>query len=369
MEDKLNIGITHGDINGISYELIMKLNSENRLSELCTPVIYGSSKVAAYYRKTLNMENINFNSIQNHHEINAKRCNILNCINDEIKVEMGHPTRESEEAAMLAVKLAFDDLDSNKLDTVVMAPLSRESFHFERASSFLDYLSDRYRSEGIFPIFLGEHLKIGLATFSIPLAKVAEVLSGEAIYGKLKLYHETLRRDFTIIKPKIAVLSYNSLVGNMGRLGKEEEEIIKPAIENARESGIMALGPYDAATLFSSGDYKNFDAVFAMYYEQALLPFKMLEGIGGAVYIAGLPVVCTTTLHGAGFDMAGRGTADESGLRNALYMGMDIHRSRNIYDEASKNPLPHYEIGGNINESDMNVEQIAGLNEEVADTH
>ena len=361
MENRLKVGITHGDINGVAYEMVIKMMAENRICEVCTPVFYGSPKVAAYYRKNLSVENFNLNSIQSVRDANAKRCNVINCVDDAVKVESGKETPESDEAAMSVLKKALDDLDRKELDVLVAAPQGINSFKLENADGSVDFLSKRYDAKFGMPLLVGEKMRMGFVTTHVPFREIAEHLTAANVLSKLKTLDYCLKRDFSIRKPRIAVLGLNPHTGENCTFGEEEKAALLPAIEKARESGIMALGPYAADRLFCGTEYEKFDAVLSLYYDQGMVPFKAIEGVEGAVLMAGLPVVYTSTVSGAAYDIAGQGVADEQGLRKALYLAIDVFNTRMQNAALSRNPLPHYDVAGNTNESDMNVDQIAGV--------
>lgn len=367
MENRLKIGISHGDVNGISYELIIKMTAENRICEICTPILYGSSKVAAYHRKTLNIENFNLNSIQIPQEANAKRCNVINCVDDAVKVELGKETQEGDEVAMIALKEALDALDQHTIDAVVAAPQNVKSFGLENASGCPAFLAARYGVKDTMPLLVGAKMKIGFVTTHIPFKEITPHITAEHIGKKLKMLDNCLKKDFTIRKPRIAVLGLNPHTGENCTFGEEEQNIILPALERARENGIMALGPYAADNLFSGMEFEKFDAILALYHDQGMIPFKAIEGYEGAVLMTGLPVVYTSTVTGTAYDIVGKGEADESALRNALYLAIDVYNNRLQNEELATNPLQHYDVAGNANESDMNVEQIAGVKEEIED--
>ncbi len=359
MENRLKVGVTQGDVNGISYELIIKIMAENRICEVCTPILYGSSKVAAYHRKNLNVENFSLNSIQSAQDANSKRCNIINCVDDAIKVDLGRETPESDEAAMIALKIGLDDLDREGIDVLVGAPQGCNAFKPE--SGCPAFLAGRYDVKNVMPLLIGEKMKVGFVTTHVPFQEIASQITIANIYNKLRLLDSCLKRDFTIRKPRIAVLGLNPHTGEGCMYGDEEQNVIIPAIEKARNSGITAFGPYAADALFSGIEFEKFDVVLAMYHDQGMIPFKSIEGYGGAVLIAGLPVVYTSTVSGTAYDLVGKDLADESGLRNALYLAIDVYNNRKMNDDLQQNPLRHYDIAGNANESDLNVEQIAGL--------
>lgn len=362
MENRLIVGITQGDVNGIGYELLIKMMAENRICDVCTPVLFGSSKVAAYHRKVLNIENFSLNNIQRPRDANAKRCNIMNCVDDAIKVDLGQETAESDEAAKVALVAALDALDRKEIDVLVGGPQGCASF--QPASGCPDFFARRYESRNMMPLLVGEKMKMGFVTNHLPLGEVVAHMTFNAVYSKLKLLDNCLKRDFMIRKPRIGVLGLNPHTGEGCLYGEEEKNVLLPAIEKARENGIMALGPYAADGLFSGTAFEKFDVILAMYHDQGMIPFKTIEGNGGAVLLAGLPVVYTSTVHGMAYDIVGRGLGDESGFRNALYLAVDVYNNRMKNAELSRNPLKHYDIASNSNESDLNVEQIVGVKKE-----
>ena len=359
MDNRLLVGFYYFYVNGIGYELIIKMMAENKMCEVCTPVLFGSSKVAAYHRKVLNIENFNLNSIQKAQEANAKRCNIVNCVDDAIKVDLGQETAESDEAAMTALKVALDALDREEIQVLVGAPQGCRSF--QPAESCPAFLAARYDARNVMPLLVGEKMKMGFVTHHLPFREVSEQISINNIFYKLKLLNSCLQRDFTIRKPRIAVLGLNPHVGEGCMYGEEERNIIMPAIEKARNNGIMALGPYAPDSLFCGIEFEKFDVILAMYHDQGMIPFKTIEGNTGAVLLAGLPVVYTSTVHGTAYDIVGQGIGDESAMRNAVYLAMDVYQNRTMNEELTRNQLKHYDIASNSNESDLNVEQIAGV--------
>lgn len=367
MENRLRVGVTHGDVNGIGYELIIKMMAENKICEVCIPVLYGSSKVTAYHRKALNVENFSLNSIQNPQEANTKRCNVINCVSDDVKVDLGKETPESDEAAMIALKCALGHLDSKELEVVVAAPQGCGSFKAEGASGCMEYMAQKYETKNVMPLLVGEKMKMGFVTTHVPFKEISENITVSNLVAKLKVLDSCLKRDFTIRKPRIAVLGLNPHTGEDCLYGEEEKNIIAPAIAKVRELGIIALGPYAADALFCGNDFEKFDVILAMYHDQGMIPFKSIEGNEGAVLLAGLPVVYTSTVHGMAFDIVGQGIGDEIALRKAVYLGIDVYNNRKQNTELSRHPLPHYDIAGNANESDLNVEQIEGVRQETED--
>lgn len=362
MDNRVIVGITHGDVNGVGYELIIKMMAENKLCEVCTPLLFGSSKVAAYHRKALNVENFSLNSIQKADEANAKRCNIINCVDDAVKVDLGHETPESDEAAMIALRVALDALDNKGIDVLVGAPQGCASFAPE--SGCPGFFAKRYNVHEVMPVLVGERMRMGFVTDHLPFKHIAENITVDHVYTKLRLLDACLKKDFTIRKPRIAVLGLNPHAGENSLYGEEEKNIIIPAMEKARNNGIMALGPYSPDMLFSGVEYHKFDALLAMYHDQGMTPFKTIEGNEAAVLLAGLPIVYTSTVHGMAYDIVGQGTVDETGMRNAVYLAIDVYNNRKMNTELGANPLKHYHVNSNNNESDLNVEQIAGVKNE-----
>ena len=362
MEDRLVVGLTHGDVNGIGYELIIKLMTENRICEVCTPLLFGSSKVAAYHRKALNVENFNLNSIQRVQEANPKRCNIINCVDDAIKVDLGQETSESDEASMIALKAALDCLDRQEIDVLVGAPQGNRSFQPE--SGCAAFLASRYEARNTMPLLVGGKMKMGFVSDCLSFKEAGEQITFNNVLAKIKLLDLCLKRDFVVRKPRIAVLGLNPFNRENGMWGDEEKNVIIPAIEKARSNGIMALGPYAPETLFAGIEFEKFDVILAMYHDQGMIPFRVIEGNEGAILMTGLPVVFTTTVHGMAYNITGQGVADDTGLRNALYLAIDVYNNRKMNANLLANQLRHYDIASGNNESDLNVEQIAGVKEE-----
>jgi 4-hydroxythreonine-4-phosphate dehydrogenase len=344
--DKVRLGITHGDINGIGYEVIMKSLMDSRILEMCTPIIYGSPKVAAYHRKALDINNFSFNHILNIKEANPKRYNIINCIDDNIRVELGKSTPMAGEAAYMALETAVNDLKAGKIDALITAPINKENIQSNNFSfpGHTEFLAEEFESSEYLMLMVSNDLRIGVATGHVPVKDVASTITKDLILRKLRILHKTLLGDFSIHKPRIAVLGLNPHAGDNGVLGNEEEEIILPAIKKASEEGIVALGPYPSDGFFGSGDYKKFDAVLAMYHDQGLIPFKSFAFESGVNFTAGLPVIRTSPGHGTAFGIAGEGTASEESFRNAIYLAIDLFENRKQYKKLSNEPLQKYDI-------------------------
>ena len=340
-ERKIRVAITHGDTNGIGYEVIFKAFAEPEMLELCTPIIYGSPKVAAYHRKAMEME-ANFSIINKAEEAQDGRLNLLTTFDEEVKVELGTPSKEAGTAAFKALERAMEDYKKGLFDVLVTAPINKnniqsDQFHF---CGHTEYIEERVgNGKEALMILLNERLRVALVTTHLPIKDVAQAITKDNIIKKATILHESLRRDFRISKPRIAVLSLNPHAGDNGVLGKEEEETIIPAIQQLSESGINAYGPYPADGFFGSGSYTAFDAVLAMYHDQGLAPFKTVALEDGVNYTAGLPIVRTSPDHGTAYDIAGKGVADANSFRQAIYTAIDVFRNRANYDEPLANPL------------------------------
>ena len=335
---KIRVAITHGDTNGIGYELIFKTFAEPEMLELCTPIIYGSPKVATYHRNALEME-ANFTIIKDASEAQDGRLNLLPVFDDEIKVELGVPTEESGVAGLRAVDKALDDYRQGLFDVLVTAPIdNNEHFHFSGQSR---YIEDHLETEeqGL-SILINDELRIALATRNLPLRQVAESITKASIIKNTTLLFKSLRRDFRITCPRIAVLGLNPKAGDNGLLGSEEQEIILPAIDELVDNDIQAFGPYPADTFFGCNYTEHFDGILAMYYEQGLAPFRSLSSCHGITYTAGLPLVRTSAEIPDSLALAGKGIIDELPFRHAIYLAIDIFRNRINYDAPMTNPLP-----------------------------
>ena len=345
MREKLRIGITHGDINGISYEIMLKTLAESSITELFVPIIYGSSKVASYYKKVLNSENINglnLNIVNNAAEANTKRVNILNVVSDTtLKVEFGQSSAEAGASAAAALIAAANDLQNGKIDAIITCPINKyniqsESYNFPGHTEFFAH---RFNAVNTMMMMIGEVVKLGFATGHVPLKDVAKQLSKQLILDKLNVMNDTLRRDFVIRSPRIAVLSLNPHSGDGCLLGDAERTIIVPAVEEAKNNGMLAFGPYSSDGFFAAGMFAQFDGVLAMYHDQGMIPFKSMSYPGGVNYTAGLPVVRTSPAHGTAYDLAGKGKASPASFRDAMFLARDIFFNRSMQEEISENPL------------------------------
>ena len=348
-QNKIKIGITQGDINGIGYEVIIKALSDSRMTELFTPVVYGSPKVAAYHKKVLNFETFHFNQVRSASEADHYKVNIVNCCDDNVRVELGKSSSHAGEAAYLALEQAINDLKNGEIDALVTAPVNKENIQSEAFNfpGHTEYLAQHFDTKNPLMLLISDNLRVGVATGHLPLKDVPAAITKELILSKLKTLHYSLVSDFACTNPRIAVLGLNPHAGDNGVIGNEENEVIIPAIQSANQQGITALGPFAADGFFGSGQYTSFDAILAMYHDQGLAPFKALTFDKGVNYTAGLPVVRTSPGHGTAFDIAGENLASGESFTQAIYQAIDIVRNRAIYDEISSNPLPKYEVNNN----------------------
>jgi 4-hydroxythreonine-4-phosphate dehydrogenase len=338
---RLRVGITHGDFNGISYEIILKTLADPRMVELFTPIIYGSSKVASYYRKTYNLLDFNFNPVRRAEHADPKRVNLVNIFDKEVRIEFGKASEIAGELSYLALEQAVTDLKNKLLDVLVTAPINKKTiqsphFHF---SGHTEYLAAKFHAEDYMMIMVDNNLRVGLMTGHIPLHDVAGSLTRETVLRKIRLFNTSLIKDFGIRKPRIAVLGLNPHAGEDGFLGTEEEQIFLPAIHDAAEENILALGPYPADGFFGTMNYTRFDGVLAAYHDQGLIPFKSLAFDKGVNYTAGLPYVRTSPAHGTAYKLAGKNEASTDSFRQAIYLALDIYRQRKEYAELTSNPL------------------------------
>lgn len=345
-------GISHGDINGIGYEVIIKALMDTSINDICIPLVYGSPKVAAYHRKALNINNFSFNNIRSAAEVNPKKANLINCLDDNIRVELGKSTPQGGEAALASLEKAMEDLQNGKIDILITAPIDKNNIQSEHFNfnGHTEYLKSKTGSSDVLMFMIGESMKIGMATDHIPLRKVPEMITMDVLLQKLRLMNQSLIIDFAIRRPRIAVLGLNPHAGDSSLLGKEEEEIINPAIQQAVKEGILAFGPYPADGFFGAGSFTKFDGILAMYHDQGLGPFKALSFDTGVNFTAGLPFVRTSPVHGTAFPIAGKGEASESSFRRAVFLACDIYRNRQLYAEISRNPLKHQDIEIHHNE-------------------
>lgn len=338
-ENKLKIGITQGDTNGVGWEIILKIFADNRMCEICTPIIYGSSKVADHYKGLIECESFKLNKVSSARDAHTERVNIVECGEPKDAITPGSASKDAGMAAVAALEKATEELKAGIIDAVVTAPFNKESVQSENFNftGHTEYMSSKFDGESMM-MMCSDIFKVGLVTKHIPLSEIGPSLSKEKIIKELTALRLSLKKDFGVIEPRIAVLALNPHAGENGMLGSEEQEIIHPAIIEAYKSGTLAFGPFAADGFFASEAYKKYDAVLAMYHDQGLIPFKTLspEGVN---FTAGLTAVRTSPDHGVAYDIAGKGVALTDSTRNAIYMAIDIVRSRRSYFLANTNPL------------------------------
>lgn len=340
-ERKIRVGITHGDINGVGYEVILKAFSDPTMLELCTPIIYGSPKVAAYHRKAMDIQTT-FSIVNSRADIQDGRVNILNCTEDELKVELTKPTAEAGKAALSALEKALQDYREGVFDVLVTAPINKhtiqsDTFHFP---GHTEYIEERVgKGEKALMILLKDDFRVALVTGHIPVSEISRTLTKELIMEKMAIFHRSLKQDFGIDSPRIAVLSLNPHAGDEGLIGTEEQIVIIPAMQEMMAKGVLCVGPYPADGFMGSGNYAHFDGILAMYHDQGLAPFKALAMDEGVNFTAGLPIVRTSPAHGTAYDIAGQGIASEDSFRQAIYVALDVFRNRQIEREINARPL------------------------------
>ena len=339
----IKIGLTHGDTNGIGYEVILKALEDVRMADLATFVVYGSAKAAAFYRKAMELPQVQLNRVDSAADARDGQYNIVNVVDEDLKIDPGMATEAAGKAAFAALEAAVADLKAGDIDVLVTAPINKKSI---QSSDFdfpghTEYLQNRLGGDGdkALMIMCNDNMRIALVTTHTPLAKVSEAITSELIVEKLEQFDRSLRRDFAVQSPRIAVLSINPHAGEDGLLGEEEEKVIVPAIAAAREKKILAFGPYAADGFFGSSAYTHFDGILAMYHDQGLTPCKTLAMDSGVNFTAGLPFVRTSPDHGTGYDIAAKNLAKPDSLRAAIYAAIDIYRNRRIFDDACRHPL------------------------------
>lgn len=341
MSEKIKVGITQGDINGIGYEIIFKTFEEQGMFDFCTPIVYGSPKIATYHRKAIESQT-NFTVVNSAADAQEDRLNLINCNGEEVKVELGIASDESGKAAFEALDRAVRDYREGKIDVIVTAPINKktihsDTFHFPGHTEYLE--SELGEGQKALMVLMNSQLRVALVTIHEPISKVPSLITKELIKDKLNILHKALKNDFCIEIPRIAVLALNPHASDDGLLGNEEAEIIKPAIYEAASEKINCFGPFSADGFFGSGDFRKFDAVLAMYHDQGLIPLKTMDMNEGVNYTAGLPVIRTSPDHGTAYDISGKGIASEESFRQAIYAAIDIYRARKNEKEISANPL------------------------------
>ena len=340
-ENKPIIGISCGDINGIGVELIIKSLSDARMLDFCTPVIFASNKVINFYRKSIPDLNFNFTSLKDLDKINSKQTNILNCWEEEITITPGELNDTGGNYAIKSLLAATHALKNKKIDALVTAPIHKRNVHTDAFpyTGHTPFFKDFFEQKDVLMLLAAGNFRVGLVTEHLPLKDVVSHISKESILSKINILNSSLKRDFNIDKPKIGVLALNPHAGDQGLIGSEEEELIKPAVKEARHRNMVVMGPYSADAFFARGYQDKFDAVLAMYHDQGLIPLKSLAFGEGINYTAGLPFVRTSPDHGTAFDIAGKNKADPSSFTTAIFSAIDIIKNQRLYDELRENPL------------------------------
>jgi 4-hydroxythreonine-4-phosphate dehydrogenase len=343
---KIRVGITQGDINGISYEVIIKTLLDNRIFDICIPVVYGSPKVAAYHRKALNIDNFSFNTIKSPEEANPKRANLINCISDNVRVELGKSTPMAGEASYKSLDAAAKDLENNKIDVIVTGPINKYNIQSDKFSfaGHTEFFESRFKSDSVLMLMVSDLFKVGVVTAHIPINKVAEYITKDNVLTKIRILNRSLMADFLVRKPRIAVLGLNPHAGDNGVIGDEENKEIIPALKAARDEDISAFGPFSADGFFGTNAFTRFDGIIAMYHDQGLIPFKAMTYEGGVNFTAGLTIVRTSPAHGTAYELAGKDEALPDSFRKAIYLACDIYNNRQAYKEMTSNPLKTHNI-------------------------
>ena len=339
--NNITIGISCGDINGIGLEVILKALAINKVGTAFKIVVYGSTKVVAYHKNIITQDNVFFHSIQSASEAQPDRINIINCWPDNVNITLGKPTDLGGKCAFQALERAVKDLRAEEIDALVTAPINKKAMQMAEFPfiGHTEYITSELKAKESLMLMVSDALRVGVATNHLALKDVTAAITKEKVLRKLLILAETLRIDFGINKPTIAVLGLNPHAGDEGAIGDEEDRIIRPAIEEAKEKGVLAFGPFPADGFFGSGQYHKFDGILAMYHDQGLVPFKALSFGAGVNYTAGLAAVRTSPDHGTAYDIAGKGEADERSFVKALYLAADIVRNRNEYLDMHANSL------------------------------
>lgn len=338
--EKLKIGISIGDINGVGLEVILKNLSNPSLAKMATFIVYGSAKVVSYHKNIVDV-NLHYHQAQNIDRIHREKVNVINCWNENVNITLGKATEDGGKYAIQSLEAATNDLRHGLIDALVTAPINKEAMQMANFPfpGHTEYITEKLEAKDSLMFMVHDDLKVGLVTNHLPIGEVRQSITKGAIITKLRLLNDSLKMDFGIDRPTIAVLGLNPHAGDGGAIGKEDEEIVRPAIVELKKKGFMVMGPYPADGFFGSGQYKKFDAVLAMYHDQGLVPFKLLSFGEGVNYTAGLSSVRTSPDHGTGFDIAGQSMASEVSFRKAIFSAIDFVKNRKEYFENHANPL------------------------------
>lgn len=339
--DKIRVGITIGDINGIGIEVILKTLSNPMLMKQITPIIYGSTKVVSYHKNTLNDTNISYQSIKDVSRPYSDKINVVNCWDENVNINLGQLSKDGGTYALKSLERAVEDIKAGNIDVIVTAPIHKKAMDLAgfEYPGHTEYFEAKFTGSHQLMLMTSDEIKLGLVTIHLPIQDVAKNISKKLIIQKLKIFNESLKKDFGFERPTIAVLGLNPHAGDEGRIGNEEIEIIRPAIIEAKKQNILAMGPFAADGFFGSGNFSKYDGILAMYHDQGLIPFKTLTFNRSTNFTAGLPVIRTSPDHGTGFDIAGKDMADPSSFRYAIFKALDLFRQRKQHLEDHENPL------------------------------
>ncbi len=339
--EKVNIGISAGDINGVGLEVALKTLADERILKICTPVIYASSKVVSYHKNIAGLEDLSFQQLSSAERLKWDRINVVNCWQDNVNITIGQLSETSGKYAKISLEQATNDLKAGYIDALVTAPINKQAmstadFNFP---GHTEYLADKFDVKESLMLMVNKDLRVGLVTNHLPLRDVASAVTKEKVIAKLKLLNLSLKKDFGIDKPIIALLGLNPHASDGGVLGDEEQKIIRPVVIEAKKKGLMVMGPFSADGFFGSGQYQKVDGILAMYHDQGLIPFKALSFGEGVNFTAGLPIVRTSPDHGTAFNIAGKNEADPSSFRQALFLAIDVAKNRKKYADMHSNPI------------------------------
>lgn len=339
--EKIKIGISIGDINGIGLEVILKTFTQSNIVKFCTPILYGSSKVVSYHKNIVGVEDFKFNGMMPGDPFKNDRINIVNCWQENVNITLGQATEAGGQFALISLEQATQDLKEKKIDALVTAPINKNAMRQANFSfpGHTEYLTKQFNAKESLMLLINDTLRVGLVTNHIPIRDITEVLTKEKITNKLKIFNRSLKMDFGIEKPVIAVLALNPHASDGGLIGDEEEKIIRPTIIEAKKNGVLAMGPFPADGFFGSSQFKRFDGILAMYHDQGLAPFKALSFGNGVNFTAGISGIRTSPDHGTAYDIAGKNEADPSSFRQAVFLAIDIARQRKSYQEMHDNPV------------------------------
>ncbi len=341
-DKKIKVAITHGDINGVGYEVILKTFADSRMFDFCTPIVYGSTKVASYHKKLLTSmpQEMTFSSVRDAADAQDNKFNFVNLTQDEIKIDLGKSTDLAGRLARESLSRACADLKAGKVDVLVTAPINKRNI---QAADFdfpghTEYLSHQFGSSSLM-LMVCDRIRIGIVTNHFALKDVPGALTHDLLREKIIMLNESLKRDFGLTRPKIAVLALDPHAGDDGVIGDFDKRVIRPVIDEVQSEGVLAYGPFPSDGFFGSSEFNKFDGVLALYHDQGLIPFKLMSFTEGVNYTAGLPYVRTSPAHGTGYDIAGKDKASEQSFRSAVYLACNILRNRKEYDELNANPL------------------------------